>query len=142
MRASRWVALGVILALAIPVSAEAGRKKQRIARTETLEYSGGSGVFLPTLSVASCINGSGCYSLAPRKREDYLLVEAVDASGTPVPFQLSYNDANQEFCGTTGQPVWLNDATSVDVLIGAAHLPDCGGTATSGTLNVTYSNLP
>lgn len=127
-------------------------KKKKAPKPVTLE---GSYQSPPLVVLAQCAqtDGIGCVSFgAPAATLVYATVEVTDASGLPVPGNISQPDQpavgnvqpeteKGTFCGKTAEPILIDPSYSVDVWIGTQD-PTCAGTATTGTVKITFSSKP
>lgn len=133
---------GLVLTVALAPAAGAKKKPTvKTTRTETHTYSGPTAFSLATVSLNTCIQDQGCFTLTPQSKEEYVSILVTDQSGQPVALNVSTDDGGGLYCGETSSPIWLNGADQVNVTLGAA-LPDCTGVATTGSFDATFSNLP
>ena len=129
-------------------AATAGKHKPRakaIVRTQTFKYTGGCGLSLGvvTATPGSCAAGAS-YNLVKKKGEKYLSITVTDGVSPSVPAILwegsGVNAPNVAFCSTMKNFVMPQPNFSLDLIDG----PDasCPGSATSGTIKVTFSSKP
>lgn len=142
----RWVSLVVMLLVAVllvaPIGTADAKKKAKIEREVSQEYTGPAGALLVAVDGTFCIQDGSCLSFIPERGERYVSLSIADQSGTPAPLRVEINGATQVFCGDTAGPLFLNGATKVEVSALAAALPNCSGTATTGQVTATFANLP
>ena len=148
------VLMGVLVAGAFasaPAQAKKKRKPKRIERTVEGTYQ------LPPLVIAgTCASADaiGCVVFANGVGEEYLTAKVEDAHGQPVAVSVSANtDGNigddetyGAFCGETTEPIVVPAGMELHFWVGAATDVGTGGcipgAATTGTVTVTFSNMP
>jgi len=136
------------------VGAEAATKKKKhkaksIVRVVKMSYQGGCGVTArasgngPSATPGQCALGDS-YDLALKPGEKYLSVSVADDNmpGVPAVLWLStgLNAKNQAFCTAIKNFPALGTQPSLDLFDGVDT--DCPGSATQGTITVTFSSKP
>ncbi len=123
-------------------AAEAGKKKKAKPRAATAVYDnpsigssdlGGLGIGIPSFGTAS--------------NENFMTVKITDSTGLPVPASVSWDtdgdgisDTGFEMCGETTEPMPIAGGNTINVFVWALPSTTCPvGTATSGTVEVTFS---
>lgn len=147
-------------ALSAPAVAKKKKKKKpkRIERVVEIEYSGvAPGIATPAASGGICPPpspdqvGTCIETPVMDAAETYVKVEIQDASGLKAPGFISQGDQDGdgigdlygEFCGAHEAPVPLVNANPVRVSFYTGTCPDgTPGTTTTGTIVVTFSNMP
>jgi hypothetical protein len=136
------------------VAADAATKHHKVVkhtRTIVLSYTGGCGIdATKVMGNAECGVGSKSvrpeYTVNANPGEKFMTMTVADASGQPVHGEMWTsagvgNATDVPFCGKyTDQPI-PQQSFQVDV-DGLAADPSCPGFATSGTITITFSNLP
>lgn len=132
-----------VLALVIAPIAEAKPRKApaKTQRTVSVDYSAPSGAYVAVLNIGWCVQGQGCFSTGVAPGEKYVDVEVTDQSGQPVPFEVGFKGSSQIFCGSADD-IYLNGAKQIDFGPMVGDVPNCPGPGTTGTMNLTLSNLP
>jgi hypothetical protein len=154
---ARLIAGGLIATtvLATAVGAEAATKKKstkvvKHTRTVTLTYNGGCTIEVPVGAAApgQCAAiGAASYDLTAQKGEQYVSVSVSDGSGQTVPGQFWITgssvggDTEIPFCGSLKDFKFPVASFSLD-LDAIGLVASCPGAATSGTIKLTFSNLP
>jgi hypothetical protein len=154
---ARLIAGGLIATtlLATAVGAEAATKKKPVkvvkhTRVVTLSYRGGCTVEVPVgaATPGQCAAiGAASYSLTAQKGEQYVSVSVTDATGRSVPGQFWIQgsqvagDTEIAFCGSMKNFKFPVPAFDLD-LDAVGLVASCPGVATSGTIKLTFSNLP
>ena len=147
-------AIGVLLVAASVLGTGAGAhaataKKAKI-RKVTISYTGGCGfdVNVSGNGVAgapgACALGDN-YQLAKKGKEKYLSIAVTDQSGQPVSGSLwlsggTGNAVSEPFCGALKNYQMTQSTYSMD--LNAAADSACPSLPTSGTIVISYSNLP
>ena len=136
------------------VSAEAGKKKRKpkkITRKVQGQYDAPS-----LIAVGFCgqTGAVGCVSIVTGPKEKFLKATINDAHGLPAYVAISADtDGNSQddttfgsFCGTTEEPIQVEPGVELHMWVGLQADPGFAGCApgiaTSGTIDVTLSNLP
>ena len=151
MRKSLTVLLAAALvtgALLAP-SADAAKKKKKPkkkSRTVSQTYQApalgaGAGICLkPTNS---------CAETATSTNDKYVMIEIVDTTGLPISGGFGQEmdgelgvENYQAFCGKTPKPVKIEPGYPITVFPWVAPNAGCAGVATTGTVKLTFSNLP
>lgn len=143
------LALGLVAgALSAPATAKKKKKKKpkRIERVAEARYEAPSGIGVGGVGGAC----SGCPALPNSSEETWIKVEVTDDVAPIAGVELSYGDLDGDgfhdggvfVCGETE---WIEIPPSVELqsfpwIIGGTECP--GGAATSGTIKITYSNMP
>lgn len=143
------VIIGLLVgSFAIP--AEAGKKK-KVTRKAQGTYAA------PATIVGSCTqtDGIGCMTIQSGPKESYVTAKVTDSHGQPVIISVEADldgDSTTEtqygvFCGETEEPIKIDPGAAVIFWVSVAtafiDAPGCApGVGTSGTLDVTFSNLP
>lgn len=147
---SRWLVLaaGALAAAVLPAHAE-----DKVTRTEEVRYSDPA---IGTAGIGLCFQGDSCVFVEPEAGEKYVSVEIADDVG-PLPVYASIiqdtsgdgswlvtDDRTTHICGATVAPIEIVEGKTVTVWIweGPGASPPCAGVATSGTVTLTFSNLP
>jgi hypothetical protein len=129
------------------VGAEAATKKKKpksIIRVVKMTYQGGCGVSAGVLLTPStCVVGD-TYALALKPGEKFISVSVADDNMPDVPSILwlgtGVNAPNQQFCSSIKNFPAAGTQPSLDLFDGAD--PTCPGSATTGTVTVTFSSSP
>lgn len=154
-RAMRIVAGALVAFALVPISqspAEAG-KGSRSRRVETKEYATPAPAVMPLHpgGVAICNHGGavdssrGCVEFpVTSAKERFVAIDIKDATGLPVPAFLAWGDEPDEwipFCGKTPKSLIIlgSVVTVYTFAYRAPNLPSCAGTATTGSVTVTFS---
>lgn len=150
----RAIAVALALGLlggALVGPAEAGKKPKKVTREAEGSYD------LPPLVIAGTCSQTGaigCVTFLTGPKEKFVTAKVTDQHGQPVAVSVSANTDGQvgddesygDFCGETEEPIAVPPSTELHFWVGAAT--DIGvsgcvpGAATSGTINVVFSNLP
>lgn len=144
MRKIITVALSAALVLGAfgAPAAEAGKKKKAKPRKASAVYDnpsigssdiGGLGIGIPQFGTAA--------------NENFMTVKITDETGLPVPASVSWDtdgdgisDTGFEVCGATEEPMPIEGGMTINVFVWALPSTTCPvGTATSGTVDVTFS---
>ena len=151
MKRAIAVALSLgLLAGAMALPAEAGKKKKRVERKAQGTYAA------PATVVGNCTqtDGVGCMTIANGPTERYVTAKITDSHGQPVAVSIAADldgDIQTEttygtFCGETTEPIKVDPGVSLVFWVGrasdAAAMACIPGVGTQGTLDVTFSNLP
>jgi hypothetical protein len=149
-----------LMAGALLGSAEAKKKKKpkppaptRVERTVDSVYQTPA-IGTPESGGACPAATNSCANVPTGDGDNYVKVTVEDASGTPSAFRLGQDTDPATlgtevtygvFCGTTGDTPIALEAPGVELLtfvwaFGGATCP--GAVATTGTVHVTFSNLP
>ena len=140
--------LGLVAgAMAAPATAKKKKKKKpvKIERTVEVPYSFPSAI--GTSGAGGC---SGCPSVPTGSGERYAMVEIVDDAMPNAGAEFSWDtngdgvsDTGFTVCGSTEEPIEVPEATEITAFTWPVTGPACpGGGATSGTIKITYSNMP
>ncbi|MDQ3914715.1 MAG: hypothetical protein M3323_05190 [Actinomycetota bacterium] len=140
--------------------ADAGKKKKKIVRIERVvevDYSApGIGVATPQASGGICPfadpTTQECIEIPLQLGEKYIKVEIADAAGQKVAGYISQGDTDGDgignlygdFCGAHPEPIELQSSSApVRVSFYNGAKADCAPSiATTGSITVTFSNLP
>lgn len=148
-----FMALGLIVGSV--ATAEAGQaRRKRVERTVSGSYE--TPVLPFSAHRCSQLGGEGCVAISTGARESFFTAKATDAHGLPVLVQVwtsTDGDGIEDvhfgtFCGETTRPISFPPGTELHFWVGFTYsfgpYESCpGGTvATTGTVNVTLSNLP
>ena len=149
------IALSVgLLAGAYAMPADAKKKKKKVVKV-TREVQGTYAA--PATVVGNCTqtDGVGCMTIPAGSEEKFLTAKVTDSSGQPVLVSVDADldgDMQSEtnygfFCGETTEPIAIDPGAQiifwVSAVTDAPARADCPpGQGTSGTLDVTFSNLP
>lgn len=140
-----------LLAIGLAAVALPARAEDKVTRTEAVTYADPA---IGTAGIGICLQGDSCVFVEPEEGERYVSIEITDNLGLPVYASfiqdttgdgswLSTDDYTVHFCGKTPTPLAIVAKTvSVWVWATPGVLPACAGTASSGTVKVTFSNLP
>lgn len=146
-------AVTAMIATTLVVSAApSAARTADVVRVETKEYQSPAVALMPIhpAGAAVCNQGGalpgerGCVDFPLLSaRERFLKVEVQDASGLPVPAFLAWGEDPSEwiaFCGSTERPLRARAATATVWLYPyrSPNLPICPGTATTGSVTVTF----
>ena len=163
MKKTLMVALALSLvagALAMPAQAKKKKKKPvRVEQIVEIPYQGGNaGVATPAYTGGACLvdptQPFSCKSAIPESIDfKYVKVEVADASGQKAGGFISQGDTDGDgisdgygqFCGGHAEPVEMTAPGSpVDISLYAGVCSDASGPSvvTTGTITVTFSNLP
>lgn len=147
----RFLILLVALGLIAGSVATAEAKRSRVERTVEATY---AGPWLPFGNWACAPSEHrGCVTITTGPKESFLSAKVTDAHGQPVLVQV-WSEYNYEgtspifygsFCGETTNPIRFPAGVTLKLWVGyfGPSVPDCGvGLATTGTVEVTLSNLP
>lgn len=132
---------GLVLGAFGAPAAEAGKKKAK-PRAASAVYDnpsigssdiGGLGIGIPSFGTAAT--------------ENFMTVKITDSTGLPVPASVSWDtdgdgisDTGFEMCGETEEPMPIEGGNTINVFVWALPSTTCPtGTATSGTVEVTFS---
>ena len=146
----RFLILFMILGLAFGSIAAAQAKKTPKRVERTLEGSYGA-PFLYFVSTCAGSDGFGCVSIATGAGEGFLIAKVTDAHGQPVSVSVSAKTQNDQlgdeitfgrFCGETTSPISFDPGVELEFYVGVPDASCSPGTATTGTVSVTLSNLP
>jgi hypothetical protein len=132
------------------VGAEAAKKPKKVKRKATATYDTpavGSGD-----ATGVCSGANGCATFGIGAGERFLHLEIEDSAGLPVYATVGQDtDPSNNFtevvgriCGSTQEPLPIEPGIEVLVWVWVAPgaQPPCAGTATTGTVTATISNLP
>jgi hypothetical protein len=135
--------LGVLAGALIAPSAEAGKKAKRVERKVKIPYDN------PAIGVAGIGACSGCPQIATGPKDLYASVKAIDDVSPTAYVDISWdtdgdeiNDTGFVVCGKTEEPQPIPGGTTLVAFPWVFPGPDCLGFSTSGTLKITFSNLP
>lgn len=152
-----------LIAGAMVLPAEAGKKKKKVVRVEQVvevAYTGGEiGISSPVASAGGCLNGTDVFNckeiIPPAGDFPYIKIEIQDATGSTVGGFISQQDADGDgladgygtFCGAHAESVPLEVPGTVVGISLYPGLCDNGGTPapstpTTGTIVATFSNMP
>jgi hypothetical protein len=135
------------------VGADAATKKKHrhkpIIRTVKMTYQGGCGVTArasgngPSATPGQCVAGE-TYNLALKPGERYISLKVADDHSSDVPAVLWLNDEvptkSQDFCTSLKNFPAAGISPRLDLFDGVDT--DCPGSATTGTITVTFSSNP
>ncbi|MGH2757406.1 MAG: hypothetical protein ACRDI3_06425 [Actinomycetota bacterium] len=145
--------LGLIFGGLASAEGKKKRKPKRIERTVEYEYMapspGISGLVGACMTVLG-VEGTACQDIPLGAGEMFASVTVTDATGQQTNFDLAQDSdaANPGLeifasgCGETSDPVALTPGLALRVSVTAIGGPDCPGVGTTGTVKVTFSNLP
>ena len=148
----RCLILLMVAGLIAGAAATAEAKKHPERNTRTVEGTYDSPV-LGMYGECAESDGLGCVSFSTRAKERFVTAKVQDAHGLPV-FVLIRSTASGPFgegtetygtfCGETTEPIAVPAGTHLEFWVGAAaSVYGCQpGFGTSGTIAVTFSNLP
>lgn len=131
---------------------KAGARPSKVVRVETKEYMSPAIALTPVhpYGAAVCNQGGildghrGCVNFPIQSlRERYLRIEIEDSTGLAVPAFVQWNDGDLDewvpFCGKTGKPLRVEGTATVWLYpYRSPNLPLCAGTATRGSVTVTF----
>ncbi|HET7529692.1 MAG TPA: hypothetical protein VFJ98_01905 [Mycobacteriales bacterium] len=120
------------------------KKKRVIIRTVTMTYQGGCGITAGAQATpGTCVIGAS-YDLALKPGEKFVSVSVADDNLPAVPAILwlgtGVNAPNQQFCTSIKNFPASGTQPSLDLFDGVD--PTCPGSATTGTIKVTFSSVP
>jgi hypothetical protein len=143
--------LGLIAGSVSTAEAKKTVKPVRVERTVEATY---TGPWLP-FGNWDCAPSDhrGCVTITTGPRESFLTGKVTDAHGQPVLVKVwsEYESSGARpifygsFCGETTDPVRFPAGVTLKLWVGYfdPSVPECGvGLATTGTVDVTLSNLP
>ena len=145
--------LGLLIgAFGLPAEA-AKRKKKKPTRVERTEESGYQVPAIGLAGIGYCSGGPGvgCALFPVQRNEKFAHVEIQDASGTEVFAQMNQDldgdgfvDTSVPFCGSTDEPLAIEPGGTIEIWVWTGPSLDlsCTGVATTGSMTVTFSNLP
>jgi hypothetical protein len=151
MKKTLIVALALSLiagALAMPASAKKKKKKKpvRVERVVEARYEFPAGIGSSTTG-GGCL---GCPSFPSGPGERYISVEVTDDVTPKAGVSFSWDtdgdgisDTGFEVCGATEEPIEIPEGVTPNAfpwILPGADCPD--GVSTSGTIKVTFSNMP
>ncbi|MEA2432832.1 MAG: hypothetical protein QOG54_289 [Actinomycetota bacterium] len=146
-----------LIAGAMLAPAEAKKKAKRTERSVEVTYQApGIGATTPGPSAGVCPfadpTTQECIEIAPELGEKYIKVEIADATGQKVAGYISQGDVDGDgisdlygdFCGGHEAPIKMaSPGALVRISFYAGAKTDCApSTPTTGTITVTFSNLP
>lgn len=140
------LAVGMLAGAFSAAPAEAGKKKKkRVERTVEARYEN------PAIG-SSDIGGLcvGCASFATGPKDLYAMVEITDDASPTAGISFSWDtdgdgisDTGFEVCGKTEEPVPLPGSVTINAFAWVLPGTACpNGISTSGSIKVTFSNLP
>lgn len=153
----RYLIMFIVLGLfaGVVATAEAKRSRKRVERTVEGSY---NTQFVPFsgLVTSPCAQAIGCVIVEASANEKFLTAKVTDAHGQPVLVTVDvwdpYTETSVEygsFCGETEDPIRFPPGVELRFAPGywdpylPTHWADCPpGFGTTGTINVTLSNLP
>ncbi|MEA2487204.1 MAG: hypothetical protein QOF16_858 [Actinomycetota bacterium] len=142
---------GAIAAPAAQAKKPKAKKPVKITRLDKGTYQAPSLIAAGTCSQTDAV---GCVQFTPGATETYISVTIKDQSGTGTLFAIEQDtngDAQDDttagaFCGSTPKPVAINPAYPVHVWVENVADPNtatpCAAVATTGEVDVTFSNMP
>jgi hypothetical protein len=139
----------MIAGTAVGADAATKKKHKPIIRVQKISYQGGCGVTAqasgngPSATPGQCVLGDS-YTLALKPGEKFISVAVADDNMPGVPAVLwlgtGVNAPNQQFCTAVKNFPAAGTQPSLDLFDGVNS--DCPGSATTGTITVTYSSNP
>jgi hypothetical protein len=146
--------LGLIASMALGTPAQAKKKKavKKVVRTATGTYQAPTLIVVGTCTSTDAV---GCVTLPTGTNENYITAAKVtDQTGQPVYVSVQADtngDAQDDasygtFCGELTEPIKIDPGVQLHFWVGLS--PDPGfvgcvpGFATTGSVDVTFSNLP
>ena len=148
MKKTLLVALALsLVAGALAMPAQAKKKKKKPVKVERVQEARYENPAIGTAGVGAC---AGCPAFATGPGERYISVEVTDDALPIGSVNLSWDtdgdgtaDTGVTVCGATEEPVEIPEGVSMTGFVFAVAGPECpGGGATSGTIKVTFSNMP
>ena len=149
--------IGLVAAsLAMPAEA-AKKKKKKAAKPVKVERQAQGTYQAPATVVGNCTqtDGIGCMTIATGSGETFITAAKItDSTGQPVVVSVAADldgDIQTEtqygtFCGELTEPLQIDPGASIVFWVGravdAATTGCAPGVGTSGTLDVTFSNMP
>jgi hypothetical protein len=134
--------------MAAPATAKKKKKKKpvKVERVMEARYEFPAGIGSST-SGGAC---SGCPSFPNTDKERYVMVEVTDDLTPKAGVSFSWDtdgdgisDTGFEVCGATEEPIEIPPSVGMNAFPWIAPGADCpDGASTSGTIKVTFSNLP
>jgi hypothetical protein len=153
-----FLVLGLMAALAV-APAQAKKKKKKPVRVERVVEAA-----YQAPGIGATVNGAGggacpfadpttqtCIEFPLQAGEKYVKVEITDATGGSVAGSVSQGDTDGDgignlygqFCTAHPQPIPMESPSApLRVSFYAGGSPDCVSTPTTGTIKVTFSNMP
>src|SRR5688500_10633772 len=150
MKRSLILILALGLVFGSIATAEAGKKKPKRVEREVPGSYTSTGVV--AVGLCSQTDGTNCMEIPTAANESYLTAKITDAHGLAVPVAVKADqdgDGSTEvlygtFCGETTEPIQIDPGAAVVFWIGISS--DTAALAcppgTTGTVDVTFSNLP
>lgn len=136
-------------------TAEAGKKKKKKKPVKITREAQGSYDAPTPVAVGGCAQTGaiGCVTIPTGPGEIYVTATVTDATGTPVPVSVQADlDGNNQsdmtygaFCGSTEEPLLVDAGATIQFWVGltpGSATLGCPGFATSGTVDVVFSNMP
>ena len=151
--------LVLILALGLVfgsiATADAGKKKKRKKPAKIEREAQGSYDAPTPVAAGGCAQTGavGCVTIPSGPDEIYVTATVTDQTGTPVPVSVQADlDGNNQsdttyggFCGSTAEPILIDAGATIQFWVGitpGSVALACPGFATSGTVDVVFSNMP
>ncbi|HWC14694.1 MAG TPA: hypothetical protein VG929_08865 [Actinomycetota bacterium] len=151
----RFLVLFMIMGLVVGsvTTAEAGKKKKKAPkkaeRTVEGTYTSTGVIAVGFCSQTDAVN---CVEIPSGANESFLTAKVTDAHGLPVPVAVKADldgDNSSEtlygtFCGETEEPIQIDPGAAIIFWIGISSNTAAMGCppATTGSIEVTFSNLP
>ncbi len=143
---------GLLLSVA-PGLAEAGpKRKKRVERMEEVSYSCPCGTRVGADTKGVMLFGFGGVTWETKAIERYITIEISDSLGGPVSAIIAQDtnpgnsvyEGRQDVCGETEEPVKITPGTPIDIYFYVGTCADAQTLShpTTGTVTVTFSNLP
>ena len=139
-------------------TAEAKKKKKKVKAPVKVTVEQSGTYQTPSFIVAGACSQSdaqGCVTFgAPEASLSYITVNITDQTGLPVSASIQQETGVNEagvpqdsliaaFCGKTDSPVAIDTSLEVHIWVDPNPSPDCApAAATTGTVDVTFSNMP
>lgn len=142
--------VGVVLMGGSLVSGANAKKPKKVERTESMTYDLGRYGGAHTFPVSQCTSPRiGCTEFTSGPKEKYASFEIKDQTGLAVLGQVDINgETTHLFCRNTELPLKIEPNAEITVWAQAhefAPIYACGaggGSPTTGTVTVTFSNVP
>ena len=144
--------MGLVASLAIAAPAQAKKKAKKVTRAVQGTYQAPTLIVVGTCTSTDAV---GCVTLPTGSNETYITsAKVTDQTGQPVYVSIqadtdgdSQDDATfGSFCGELTEPIQIDPGVQVHFWVGVTADPGIAGcvpaVATTGTVDVTFSNMP
>jgi hypothetical protein len=147
--------VGLVAGLYSAPAAEAKKRKKKPKKPTKIERVAEGAYSAPAigaLGVGVCSPGTiGCVGFPTAPGELFVSVEITDTLGTPVFASVTQDtngdnqaDSSVDICGASTEPIPIEPGFEVLVFVweGPGPSPVCAGTSSSGTIKMTFTNMP